>query len=239
MQDNHYANVSSAQASQIDIGLRRYMLGVYNHMTTALALTGLFAFAMKWAALSIPGVAQVVYGSPLQYVFMFAPFVLVMYLSFNIQKLSPFTARNVFYLYAALMGLSLSSILLVFTGESVARAFFVTAGAFAGLSIYGYTTKRDLTAMGSFMIIGLFGIIIASIVNIFVGSDLMQFAISVIGVFVFAGLTAWDTQTIKSMYSAADSAQAAATKSIFGALKLYLDFINMFIMLLHLFGNRN
>jgi FtsH-binding integral membrane protein len=239
MQDNHYANVSSAQSSQIDIGLRRYMLGVYNHMTTALALTGLFAFAMKWAALSIPGVAQAVYGSPLKYVVMFAPFVLVMYLSFNIQKLSPFMARNVFYLYAALMGLSLSSILLVFTGESVARAFFVTAGAFAGLSIYGYTTKRDLTAMGSFMIIGLFGIIIASLVNIFVGSDLMQFAISVIGVFVFAGLTAWDTQTIKSMYSAADNAQAAATKSIFGALKLYLDFINMFIMLLHLFGNRN
>lgn len=238
MQDNRYANVSSAQASQIDVGLRSYMLGVYNHMTTALALTGLFAYAMKWAALTSPGVAQIVYGSPLQYVIMFSPFVLVMYLSFKIQTLAPSTARNMFYLYAALMGLSLSSILLVFTGESVARAFFVTAGAFAGLSIYGYTTKRDLTAMGSFMIIGLFGIIIASIVNIFVGSDVMQFAISVIGVFVFAGLTAWDTQTIKAMYSAADNAQAAATKSIYGALKLYLDFINMFIMLLHLFGNR-
>ena len=121
--------------------------------------------------------------------------------------------------------------------EICARAFFVTAGAFAGLSIYGYTTKRDLTAMGSFMIIGLFGIIIASLVNIFVGSDLMQFVISVIGVFVFAGLTAWDTQTIKSMYSQLTVLQAA-TKSIYGALKLYLDFINMFIMLLHLFGNR-
>ena len=237
MQDNNYANISSAQASQIDLGLRRYMLGVYNHMTTALALTGLFAFAMKWAALTIPGVAQTVYGSPLQYVVMFAPFALVMYLSFKINKLSPFTARNVFYLYAALMGLSLSSILLVLQ-ENLLPEHFVTAGAFAGLSIYGYTTKRDLTAMGSFMIIGLFGIIIASLVNIFVGSDLMQFVISVIGVFVFAGLTAWDTQTIKSMYSAADNAQAAATKSIYGALKLYLDFINMFIMLLHLFGNR-
>jgi len=239
MQDNRYANVSAAQASSIDVGLRSYMLGVYNHMTTALALTGFFAFALKWAAVSNPAVAQLVYGTPLKYVVMFAPFALVMYLSFNIQKLSASTARNVFYLYAALMGLSLASILLVFTGESVARAFFVTAGAFAGLSIYGYTTKRNLSAMGSFMIIGLFGIIIASVVNMFVGSDLMQFGISLIGVVVFAGLTAWDTQSIKSMYSAADSSESSASKSIYGALKLYLDFINMFIMLLHLFGNRD
>ena len=126
MQENRYANVSSTQSSSIDVGLRRYMLGVYNHMTTALALTGLFAFAMKWAALTIPGVAQVVYGSPLQYVVMFAPFALVTYLSFKIQKLSPSTARNMFYIYAALMGLSLSSILLVFTGESKARAIGVS-----------------------------------------------------------------------------------------------------------------
>ena len=238
MQDNRYANVSSAQASQIDIGLRRYMLGVYNHMTTALALTGLFAFAMKWAALSIPGVAQAVYGSPLQYLVMFAPFVLVMYLSFNIQKLSPFTARNVFYLYAALMGLSLSSILLVFTGESVARAFFVTAGAFAGLSIYGYTTKRDLTKLGSFLMMGLFGIIIASLVNIFMKSTMMYFVISILGVLIFVGLTAYDTQKIKNMYLVSDSGELMGKKAVMGALTLYLDFINLFIMLLRLFGQR-
>ena len=238
MQDNNYANISSAQESQIDLGLRRYMLGVYNHMTTALALTGLFAFAMKWAALTIPGVAQTVYGSPLQYVVMFAPFALVMYLSFKINKLSPFTARNVFYLYAALMGLSLSSILLVFTGESVARAFFVTAAAFAALSIYGYTTKKSLSGLGSFLIMGVFGLIIAQIVNMFLGSSQLDFMITIIGVLIFAGLTAYDTQKIKNMYLAGDDAETARKKSIMGALNLYLDFILMFQFLLALLGNR-
>ena len=238
MQDNRFMNTAAAQASQIDVGLRQYMLGVYNHMTTALALTGFFAFAMKWAALSIPGVGQLVFGSPLQYVVMFAPFALVMYLSFSIQSMPAGRARAVFYIYAALMGLSLSSILLAFTGASVARAFFITAGAFAGLSIYGYSTKRDLSAMGAFMVIGLIGLILASVVNIFIASAPLEFTITIAGVLIFAGLTAWDTQKIKSMYAAGDSSDVATRKSIYGALTLYLDFINMFLMLVRLIGNR-
>ena len=238
MQDNRFMNTAAAQASQIDVGLRQYMLGVYNHMTTALALTGFFAFAMKWAALSIPGVAQLVFGSPLQYVVMFAPFALVMYLSFSIQSMPAGRARAVFYIYAALMGLSLSSILLAFTGASVARAFFITAGAFAGLSIYGYSTKRNLSAMGSFLVVGVWGLFLAMIVNIFVGSAQIEFLISIVGVLLFAGLTAYDTQKIKSMYSAGDDRATAGRKSIFCALTLYLDFINMFLFLVRLIGNR-
>jgi len=147
-------------------------------------------------------------------------------------------ARTLFYVYSALMGLSLSSILLTFSMPSVARAFFITAGAFAALSIYGYTTKRSLSALGSFMMIGLFGLIIASVVNIFLASTAMHFMISIAGVIIFAGLTAWDTQDIKNMYRAGDSSEVATKKSIFGALRLYLDFINMFMFILHLFGNR-
>jgi FtsH-binding integral membrane protein len=147
-------------------------------------------------------------------------------------------ARTMFYVYSALMGLSLSSILLTFSMPSVARAFFVTAGAFAALSLYGYTTKRSLSALGSFLMIGLFGLIIASVVNIFMASTAMHFMISVAGVLIFAGLTAYDTQDIKNMYRAGDSTEVSAKKSIFGALRLYLDFINMFLFILQLFGNR-
>jgi len=147
-------------------------------------------------------------------------------------------AKTLFYIFSALMGMSLSSLLITYTGASVARAFFVTAGAFAGLSLYGYTTKRNLAPMGAFLIMGLIGLIIASLVNIFVQSQGMEFIISIIGVLLFAGLTAWDTQKIKSMYMAGDSREVAQKKSIHGALSLYLDFINMFIMMLRLFGNR-
>ena len=147
-------------------------------------------------------------------------------------------ARNLFYAYAAIMGISLSTILLAYTGSSVARAFFITAGAFAGLSIYGYTTKRNLSALGSFLMIGVVGLLLASIANIFIGSTQMEFLISIVGVFLFAGLTAYDTQRIKSMYSAGDDASVAGRKSIFGALMLYLDFINMFLFLVRLIGNR-
>ena len=163
---------------------------------------------------------------------------MVMWMSFRINKMSPAKARTLFYIYAAMMGISLSTILLAFTGASVARAFFITAGAFAGLSIFGYTTKRDLTAMGGFLIVGVFGLILASIVNIFVQSSGMEFLISIVGVLLFAGLTAYDTQKIKSMYYAGDSRDAAARKSIFGALTLYLDFINMFLFMVQLLGNR-
>ena len=238
MADNRFMNTSAAEATQVDLGLRSYMLGVYNHMTTALLMTGFFAYAMKWATLNVAGVGQLVYGSPLKWVVMLAPLGLVFWLSARINSMSATKARNLFYVYAALMGLSLASVLLMFSTASVARAFFITAGAFAGLSLYGYTTKRSLSAMGSFMIIGLFGLIIAMIVNIFVASTAMDMMISVLGVLIFAGLTAWDTQKIKLMYMAGDSEAERTKKSIFGALMLYLDFINMFMFILHLFGNR-
>ena len=238
MADNRFMNTAAAGATQVDLGLRSYMLGVYNHMTTALLMTGFFAYAMKWATLNVAGVGQLVYGSPLKWVVMLAPLGLVFWLSARINSMSATKARNLFYVYAALMGLSLASVLLMFSTASVARAFFITAGAFAGLSLYGYTTKRSLSAMGSFMIIGLFGLIIAMIVNIFVASTAMDMMISVLGVLIFAGLTAWDTQKIKLMYMAGDSEAERTKKSIFGALMLYLDFINMFMFILHLFGNR-
>jgi FtsH-binding integral membrane protein len=238
MADNRFMNTAAAEATQVDLGLRSYMLGVYNHMTTALLMTGFFAYAMKFAVMNVAGVGQLVYGTPLKWVVMLAPLGLVFWLSARIQSMSASKARNLFYVYAALMGISLASVLLMFSTASVARAFFITAGAFAGLSLYGYTTKRSLSAMGSFMIIGLFGLIIAMVVNIFVASTTMDLAISVLGVLIFAGLTAWDTQKIKLMYMAGDSSEVREKKSIYGALTLYLDFINMFIMLLHLFGNR-
>jgi len=238
MQDNRFMNTAAATAAQTDVGLRAFMLGVYNHMTTALLLTGFFAYATKWAVLSVPGLGQLMYGTPLKWVVMLAPLGMVFWLSARMDRMSSSSARSMFYVYGAVMGISLASILMVYTGASVARAFFITAGAFAGLSLYGYTTKRSLSGVGSFLIIGLFGLIIASIVNIFMASTQLEFMISVAGVLIFAGLTAWDTQRIKSMYSVGDSQEIAAKKSIFGALTLYLDFINMFLMLLRLFGNR-
>ena len=238
MADNRFMNTAAAEATQADVGLRSYMLGVYNHMTTALLMTGFFAYAMKFAVMNVAGVGQLVYGTPLKWVMMLAPLGLVFWLSARIQSMSASKARNLFYIYAALMGISLASVLLMFSTASVARAFFITAGAFAGLSLYGYTTKRSVSAMGSFMVIGLFGLIIAMIVNIFVASTAMDLMISVLGVLIFAGLTAWDTQKIKLMYMAGDSEAERTKKSIFGALTLYLDFINMFMFILHLFGNR-
>ncbi|MDC1001260.1 Bax inhibitor-1/YccA family protein [Alphaproteobacteria bacterium] len=246
MQDNRFMNTAAATAAQTDVGLRAYMLGVYNHMTTALLLTGFFAYATKMLStyvgadgdLYLTPFGDLLFNTPLKWVVMLAPLGMVFWLSARISHMSASKARTVFYVYGAMMGLSLASILLVYTGESVARAFFITAGAFAGLSLYGYSTKRSLSAMGSFMIIGLFGLIIASIVNIFMASTQMELVISVGGVLIFAGLTAWDTQRIKSMYMAGDSREVAAKKSIFGALTLYLDFINMFLFILRLFGNR-
>ena len=238
MQDNRFASPAAAQSAAIDAGLRSYMLGVYNHMTTALGITGFAAFGMKLAVTANPVLGQMLFSSPMIYVLMFAPFGMVMWLSMRINSMSPTKARSLFYLYAILMGVSLTTILFAYTGSSVARAFFITAGAFAALSIYGYTTKRDLSALGAFLIVGLVGLILASLVNMFVASTQMEFLISVVGVLLFAGLTAYDTQKIKSMYSARDDKATAARKSIYGALTLYLDFINMFLMMLRLFGNR-
>ncbi|AUG54404.1 Bax inhibitor-1/YccA family protein [Thalassospira marina] len=228
-----YSVSASQSAADIDAGLRTYMLRVYNYMASALALTGIVAMA----ASSSPAFMQAVFGSGLSWVVMLAPFALVMVLSFGIHKMSMPAAQAVFWAYAALMGLSLSSIFLVYTGESIARTFFITAGTFGAMSLYGYTTKKDLAAWGSFLFMGLIGLIIASVVNIFLGSTMLQFVISAAGVLIFTGLTAYDTQRIKESYWEGDDTTTAGKKAIFGALQLYLDFINLFIMLLRFFGN--
>ena len=241
MQDPRFMASSQAQTVGMDAGLRSYMLGVYNHMTIGMAITGFFAYLTKIMSVSqgtLTPLGVALYASPLKWLVMLAPLGMVFWLSARVNKMKPETARNVFYAFAAVMGISLSSILLVFTGESVVRVFFLTAASFSALSIYGYSTQRNLTGMGSFLIMGLVGLILASIVNIFVASSAMQFIISVVGVLIFAGLTAYDTQQIKLMYMASDSKGTALKKSIMGALRLYLDFINMFIMLLSLLGNR-
>jgi FtsH-binding integral membrane protein len=226
--------VRSADAQVgIDVGLRDYMLRVYNYMASGLALTGIVAYV---AAAS--GFYASIAHTPVIWLVMLAPLGLVMLMSFGINKMTFSTLQLVFWIYAGLMGLSMAMIFLVFTGTSIARVFFITAGTFAGMSLYGYTTRRDLSQFGSFLFMGLIGIIIASLVNIFLVSSALQFAISVIGVLVFTGLTAYDTQQIKEMYYAADDREIAGKKSIMGALRLYLDFINLFMMLMQLLGTR-
>lgn len=228
----------AATGAVIDEGLRSYMLRVYNIMALGLAITGIAALGTSVMAQNNPAFAQAIYGSPLKWVVMFAPLAMVFFLSFRIEKMSVSAAQTTFWVYAAMMGLSLSSIFLVFTGESIVRTFFITAASFGALSLYGYTTKKDLSGMGSFLIMGVFGILIASVVNIFLGSTGLQFAISVLGVLIFAGLTAYDTQQIKEMYYEGDGATVAGRKAIMGALRLYLDFINLFMFLLQFLGNR-
>tara|TARA_B100000963_G_C22519768_1_gene622467 strand:- start:52 stop:804 length:753 start_codon:yes stop_codon:yes gene_type:complete len=238
---------SSASDAIIDQGLRSYMLKVYNYMGSALLLTGFIAlFTFKLAAVTGPNgellgltsLGNSLYNSGLAWVVMLAPLGVVLYMSFGIAKMSASKAQTVFWIFAALMGLSLSSIFIAYTGTSITRVFFITAGTFGSMSIYGYTTKRDLTKFGSFLMMGLIGIIIASIVNIFMKSSMMYFVISILGVLIFVGLTAYDTQKIKNMYLASDSGEMIGKKAVMGALTLYLDFINLFIMLLRLFGQR-
>ena len=241
---NYQTRVSPAGAQAgavIDEGLRTYMLKVYNLMALGLAITGIAAYAsfqLAFAGGQLTAFGQAIYVSPLKWVVMLAPLGMVLFLSFRINSMSVAAARATFWVYAALMGLSLSSIFLVYTGQSIVQTFFVTAASFGALSLFGYTTKRDLSGMGSFLIMGLFGLIIASIVNIFLASSALDFAISAIGVLVFAGLTAWDTQKIKEMYFEADGADVAGRKAIMGALTLYLDFINLFLFMLRFLGNR-
>lgn len=247
------ARQNVVSAGLYDEGLRSYMLSVYNYMAVGLALTGLLAVLVYNLAVTATPVAGsfqvseglylseiglVLYNSPLKWVVLLAPLALVFYFSFRVQTMSFRAAQITFWIYAALMGVSLSSIFLVYAQESIARVFFITAASFGALSLYGYTTKRDLSGFGSFLLMGLIGILIASVVNIFLASSALQFVVSVIGVLVFAGLTAYDTQQIKEMYYAADGAEVAGKKAIMGALRLYLDFINLFLMLLQLFGNR-
>ncbi|MCZ6861488.1 MAG: Bax inhibitor-1/YccA family protein [Alphaproteobacteria bacterium] len=244
--DNRFqGRVDSRPVATVDIdeGLRKHMLRVYNYMTLGLGLTG----AVAYAVVSVPALRDLFYVmqgnvlvgvKPMAYVAMFAPLAFILVISFGINRMKASTAQLLFWLFAAAMGASLSNILLVYTGVSVARTFFVTAAAFGALSLYGYTTKRDLTAMGKFLFMGMIGLFLAMIVNLFMQAPALQFAISAIGVLIFAGLTAYDTQKIKEMYLEADSSEIAGKKAIMGALKLYLDFILMFQFLLYFMGGR-
>jgi hypothetical protein len=235
------------RALAIDAGLRAYMLRVYNYMAAAVALTGVVAWFTFQAAVNtneagaivgLTSFGQAIFGGPAVIVLLLATFGLVMLISFRIQRLQYTTAMALFMLYAGLLGVMLSSVFLQYTGTSITRVFFISAASFGALSLYGYTTQRDLSAMGSFMTMGLFGIILASVVNMIWPSGPLSFAISVIGVIVFAGLTAYDTQRIKEMYDVNDDGTVAGRKAVMGALSLYLDFINLFLMLLRLVGDR-
>jgi FtsH-binding integral membrane protein len=259
--DRNYASpfgraAGRTDAATVDAGLRSYMLRIYNYMTIGLAITGFAALGVYMAAVTTDQAGAVarfgnayltqfgyaMYVSPLKWLFILAPLAMVFAISFGINRLKPATAQLLFWAFAALMGISLSSIFLVYTHTSIVRVFFITSATFGALSLYGYTTKRDLTGMGSFLIMGLFGIVIASLVNIFLGSSMLQFIVSVVGVLVFAGLTAWDTQRLKNEYIygyASEGGDVAERAAITGALSLYLNFINLFTLLLQLLGQRD
>ena len=244
---NIRSKAAIAETHVIDEGLRAYMLKVYNYMASGVLLTGvislfLFKLSVVTAAdgsiIGLTDLGNALNNSALMWIVMLAPLGVVFYISFGIRKMSAAKAQGAFWIFAALMGASLSSIFLVYTGASITRVFFITAGTFGAMSIYGYTTKSDLTRLGSFLMMGLIGIIIASIVNIFMKSSMMYFVISIIGVLIFVGLTAYDTQKIKNMYLVSDTGEVMGKKAVMGALTLYLDFINLFLMLLRLFGQR-
>ena len=235
------------RTAAVDAGLRTYMLRVYNYMGAAVALTGVVAWLCfqnavvtneAGAITGLTSFGQMILGGYTPIILMLATLGLVFFISFRINTLQYTTALGLFMLYAALLGAALTSIFVAYTGASIARVFFISAASFGALSLYGYTTQRDLSAMGSFLIMGLFGIIIASLVNIFLKSSGLDWAISVIGVGVFAGLTAYDTQRIKEMYDSIDDDGTMGRKAVMGALSLYLDFINLFLMLLRLVGDR-
>ena len=232
--NNQTTQAGEARAQAVDEGLRIYMTKVYNYMGLGLLATALTAYIGAASGIYV-ALAQ----TPLIWLVVLAPLGMVIYLSTRLHKMSASAAKTTFWIYAAMTGLSLSYVLLAFTGVSVVRTFLITAASFGALSLYGYTTKRDLSGMGSFLFMGLIGIILASVVNIFMQSPAMHFAISVIGVLLFAGLTAYDTQDIKRIYYAGDSRSIAEKKAIMGALRLYLDFINMFLFLLQVLGNRD
>lgn len=218
----------------IDIGLRQFLLSVYNYMGWGLALTGLVAYVAAESGLY----ASLVKTPVLFWIVVLAPLALVILLSFRVERMSLGAARTAFCAYAGLVGLSLAGIFLVYTGTSIARTFFITAATFLAMSLYGYTTSTDLSRFGSFLLMGLIGIVIAGLVNLFLASSALQLTISVIGVIVFVGLTAYDTQRVKEIYLESDDAVIAGKKAIMGALALYLDFLNLFTLLLQLSGDR-
>lgn len=237
-----YAVRGQSGAVELDAGLRSYMLKVYNYMSGGLVVTGLLAYVFG----TVPALQNLLYVetargvgmSPLGWIITFAPLALVFFFSFKLRTMSLGAAQLTFWAFSALLGMSLSSVFMLYTGASITRVFFITAATFGAMSLYGYTTKRDMTGFGNFLVMGLFGIIIASLVNIFLASPAIYFAVSVLGVLIFTGLTAYDTQKIKESYVAGDDGVMMGKKAIFGALNLYLDFINLFLMLLRLFGDR-
>jgi FtsH-binding integral membrane protein len=222
-------------AGALDEGLRQHMLRVYNYMGLGLVITGIVAFIVG----TTPALYVPIFSSPLKWVVMLAPLAFVFFFSFRIQTMSASTAQITFWAFCAVMGLSLASVFLVFTGASIARTFFIAATMFGATSLYGYVTKRDLAKFGSFMVMGLIGVMIASIVNIFMGSSALQFAISVIGIVVFVGLTAWDTQNIKEQFAENFDQESQQKLAVFGALSLYLNFVNIFQLLLNFTGERD
>jgi FtsH-binding integral membrane protein len=240
---------AGVDAARLDVGLRKYMLGVYNYMASGLLLSGIVALLIA----SSPAIAELFYQRVVTprgvataptlvgMIAMFSPLALILVMMFGVNKMSKTTAQAVYWGFTALMGVSLANIFLVYTGASVSRVFFITAGTFAAMSIIGYTTERDLTKMGSFLLMGLIGIILASLVNIFIGSSALQFAVSVIGVVIFVGLIAFDTQRIKNdyiSYAYAEGTEIAGKRTVFDALALYLNFINLFQLLMSLLGQR-
>jgi FtsH-binding integral membrane protein len=239
--------LGTATAAAIDAGLRAYMIRVYNYMAAGVALTGVVAWVTYNAAVvtdaagrvtSLTPFGQAIFSGPLAIVLFLGTLGLVFFMSFRIDRLQPSTALTLFMLYAGLLGLMLSSVFLAYTGASITRTFFISAASFGALSLYGYTTQRDLSPVGSFLVMGVFGLILAMLVNMFLKSTGLDFAISVIGVIIFAGLTAWDTQRIKEVYSANDDGTVSGRKAVMGALTLYLDFINLFLFLLRFLGDR-
>jgi len=228
------ARVGGAREAAFDAGLRSYMLSVYNYMASGVLLTGIVALLFAQS-----GLAAQVLQTPLRWLIILAPLAFVMVLSFGINRLSTGTAQILFWAFATAMGLSMSSIFLVYTGESIAMTFFATAAAFAGLSLFGYTTKKDLSAFGTFLIMGVVGLLVASLINLFLQSSTLQLVVSFVGVLLFAGLTAYDTQRIKSMYFHVAGTDMMGKTVIMGALSLYLDFVNMFQFLLSFMGSRD
>ena len=246
--DRNYAAATrgvGADRAAIDAGLRAYMIRIYNYMAMGVALTGVVAWITFNAAvtetagkLALTSFGQMIYSGPATIVLFLGTLGLVILISWRIDKLQPATALTLFMVYAAALGLMLSSIFLTYTGTSITRVFFISAASFGALSLYGYTTQRDLSPIGSFLVMGLIGLLIAMVVNIFLQSGPLGFVISAAGVLIFAGLTAWDTQKIKEMYDPMEDGTAVGRKSVMGALTLYLDFINLFLFLLRLFGDR-
>jgi uncharacterized protein len=246
--DRNYATATrgAGRAVAIDAGLRAYMIRVYNYMAMGVGLTGVVAWLTFQAAvvtnasgaLVLTPFGQAIYGGPAVIVLMLGTLGLVMFISFRIQHLQPATALTLFMVYAALLGLMLSSLFLSYTGASLTRVFFISAASFGALSLYGYTTQRNLSAFGSFLVMGMFGLMIAMLVNFFLKSTGLDFVISAAGVLIFAGMTAWDTQRIKEMYDPMQDGTVAGRKAVMGALQLYLDFINLFLFLLRFLGDR-